>query len=73
MALQARYGTPQPAALPLAPHPKVITLPAWPAGTTTASGNAATATDLGNGTGSWASPANAQGSPDTTVATWAVP
>ena len=34
---------------------------------------AATATDLGGGAGSWTSPANAQGTGDTTYATWTAP
>ena len=44
-----------------------------PSGTDTSPAYAATATDLGGGTGSWTSPANAQGSADTTYATWTAP
>lgn len=44
-----------------------------PQGTVSAGGNATTATDLGGGSGSWTSPANAQGAPDSVYATWTAP
>ena len=48
-------------------------LPVGASGTDTSPAYAATATDLGGGTGSWTSPANAQGSADTSTATWTAP
>ena len=73
MALQARYAVPQPPAVALAPLPRII-LPVPDApGTTTASASAATVTDLGDGSGTWADTANAAGDPDGSVSTWAVP
>lgn len=41
-------------------------------GTNTSPAYAGAAADLGGGTGSWTSPANADGAPDSTYATWAV-
>ena len=42
-------------------------------GTESGPNYAGTGTGLGGGTGSWASPANAQGTPDGTFATWTAP
>ena len=47
--------------------------PAPQAGSLTSPAYAATATDLGGGAGSWASPANAQGTGDGSFATWTAP
>jgi hypothetical protein len=44
-----------------------------PSGTDTSPAWAATATDLGGGSGSWASTGNADGVPDGSVATWTAP
>jgi hypothetical protein len=62
------YPVPQRAAVCRQPQPRVLALPAWPAGTNSGPNYGGTVTGT-----TWASPSNAAGGDDGTYAVWTVP